>query len=321
MAFLLSIAKPDIGILLNISKNHIVNFRSFESYAKEKILFAENSASVIYNIDDVNIMNKLSDEAKARGFSFAVKKKTADIYVRSVDAKIDGISFDICCEDACATASYPVTGSYQAYNLLPVFALGKKLGKEIHDVVANLKDVHPQKGRGSVLHGVKDAIILDGTYNGGFMAMSAGIEYLAEAAKDEYARILMLGDMRELGDETENLHDEIANLINETNPDAVVLVGPEMRRYVFPKVQEALGEDRVFSYFSSRIAGVKVRECITAQEKPCIIFAKGSQNNIYLEEGVKEFLFDLRDAEKLCRQAPHWMKLKNHFFEAVVSVD
>ncbi len=56
-----------------------------------------------------------------------------------------------------------------------------------------------------------------------------------------------------------------------------------------------------------------------SDDKKTVIFTKGSQNSIFLEEGIKEFLYDLRDVEKLCRQADYWMETKNHFFDSVIA--
>lgn len=319
MASLLAVAKPDVGIVLNVSKNHVANFPSFEAYAAEKILLADSCGRCLYNLDDVVVTQKMSESAKARGVSFSAKKKSADVYVRSVSARIDGISFDVCAGEACATASFPVVGSFQAYNLLPVFALGLEMGRDLHDIVTHLSDVHPQRGRGSILKGMKESVIIDGTYNGGFAAMMAGIDYVSQIS-DEYARVFYLGDMRELGPDSEEMHGEVAQAILATNPDAVVLVGDEMRKYVQPVLAEALPE-RVWRFSSSRVAGAKVREILVSLEKPAVVFAKGSQTNLYLEEGIKEFLFDLRDTEKLCRQSQRWMKIKAHFFDTICAKD
>ncbi len=319
MASLLAVAKPDVGIVLNVSKNHVANFSSFDEYAGEKILLADSCGRCVYNADDAVIAQKISESAKARGVSFSARKKTADVHVRSVSTKIDGISFDVCAGEICATASFPVVGSFQAYNLLPVFALGLEMGRDLHDIVTHLSDVHPQRGRGSILKGIKESVVIDGTYNGGFAAMMAGIDYVSQIS-DEYARVFYLGDMRELGPDSEEMHGEVAQAILATNPDAVVLVGDEMRKYVQGVLAEALPE-RVWRFSSSRIAGAKVREILVSLEKPAVVFAKGSQTNLYLEEGIKEFLFDLRDTEKLCRQSPRWMKIKANFFDTICAKD
>jgi UDP-N-acetylmuramyl pentapeptide synthase len=321
MASLVRIIKPDVGILLNVSKNHVANFGSFAEYAEEKFLLAESCGRLVYNSDDPVVSGGLSEETKSRAVSFSAKKKSADVYVRSVRAEIDGISFDVCSGENCATATFPVVGSYQAYNLLPVFALGLEMGRDLHDIVTHLSDVHPQKGRGSILKGIKESVVIDGSYNGGFAAITAGVEYLSEPSMEAYERVLFLGDMRELGSESEALHTELAEKILSCQPGAVVLVGEEMRKYVYPKLLEAIGDGKVWSYSSSRVAGVKVREILVAAEKPSVVFVKGSQTNVYLEEGIKEFLFDLRDTEKLCRQSERWMRIKSHFFDTIVAAE
>ena len=165
-----------------------------------------------------------------------------------------------------------------------------------------------------------ESVIIDGSYNGGYNSISGGIGYL-NGLGDEYHRILFLGDMRELGDESKELHTEIAEKIIASSVQSVVLVGEEMKRFVYPLVLEAWGEERVFSFLHSRLAGKKVRDLIMSapDDMKTVVFTKGSQSGIYLEEGIKEFLYDLRDVDKLCRQSDHWMGIKTHFFESVIA--
>lgn len=60
--------------------------------------------------------------------------------------------------------------------------------------------------------------------------------------EDKYNKILFLGDMRELGDDSKELHTEIAEKIIASNVQSVVLVGEEMKRFVYPLLLEAWGE-------------------------------------------------------------------------------
>lgn len=123
--------------------------------------------------------------------------------------------------------------------------------------------------------------------------------------------------MRELGDDSRELHEDIAIKIKELEPAFVVLVGEEMRKYVYPELLPVMGEARVYQFANARIAGQKMREFLYELEGPKALFVKGSQNTIYLEEGIKEFLFDLQDVDNLCRQSPRWIKKKNEYFTLV----
>lgn len=60
----------------------------------------------------------------------------------------------------------PVVGSHQSYNILPVFALSSVLGRDIQEIASIFEELVPQKGRGSILQGVNDTTIIDGSYNG-----------------------------------------------------------------------------------------------------------------------------------------------------------
>lgn len=142
-----------------------------------------------------------------------------------------------------------------------------------------------------------------------------------DGLKAEYNKVLFLGDMRELGDDSKELHTDVAEQIIASSVQSVVLVGEEMQRFVYPLLLEAWGEERVFSFLHARLAGKKVRDIIMTapDEAKTVVFTKGGQSGIYLEEGIKEFLYDLRDVDKLCRQSDYWMEIKNHFFGSVIA--
>lgn len=116
-----------------------------------------------------------------------------------------------------------VVGTHQSYNILPVFGLAHILGKSTQEVNSVFEELVPQKGRGSILHGVNDTTIVDGSYNGSHEAICAGIEYLKELP-EEHHKCLFLGDMRELGADSRELHEDVANKIIELAPSFVVIV-------------------------------------------------------------------------------------------------
>lgn len=335
MDFCIDIAPPDIAILLNVSKNHVVSFPVFRDYIEEKMKLAKAAKHVIYNKDDKFIPAGIERLSWKEIVSYGIKQKDGDIFAQDIHAQLEDLSFSLVKGDESYEMHYPLVGEFQVYNILPVFALGVSLGMDIQSIRERITDIHPQKGRGSILKGVRESVIIDGSYNGGFNSISGGIEYL-DGLGDEYNKVLFIGDMRELGDDSKEFHTEIAEKIIASSIQSVILVGEEMKRFVYPLLLEAWGSiptdvpegiapeltsDRVFSFLHSRLAGKKVRDIIMAapDEVKTVIFTKGSQSSIYLEEGIKEFLYDLRDVDKLCRQSDHWMGIKNHFFESVIA--
>lgn len=87
-----------------------------------------------------------------------------------------------------------------------------------------------------------------------------------------------------------------------------------MEKYVSPIISQVFP---VFTSLSSRILSLKIHEQLIALEKPTIIYVKGSQNTIFLEEGIKNFLKNTEDSQKLCRQSVLWMKKKEEFFQTI----
>lgn len=125
--------------------------------------------------------------------------------------------------------------------------------------------------------------------------------------------------MRELGDETAPLHKKLAEYITDNiQRDYVVyffLVWPNMKEFVLPVLDKKY---TVFHSLSSREMGEKVHKLVSKKENAgAIIYVKGSQNTIFLEEGIKKFLLSSDDESLLCRQSQDWMRKKEHFFQSI----
>lgn len=84
MDMLMSIAKPDIAVLLAISKNHVGNFSSYDAYVAEKLKIIEGSKCVIYNGDDAKIRRYLRENPRENTVSFG-RKSTEDLDFRATE--------------------------------------------------------------------------------------------------------------------------------------------------------------------------------------------------------------------------------------------
>lgn len=318
MEFLLSIVKPNIAIVLNIGRNHALQFPNFQDYIDAKMLLAKSAETTIVNMDNSQIKRSLASVLwmEVQILTYGVCDQEAEFHVRNIHSWIDNLSFDLVYKHQSYPVSYQLSWTFQAYNLLPVYALGTVFGRSIMEITESLKNVHPSKGRWMILKWANGSIILDGSYNGWFDAIKAWINYL-ESLPEEYYKILFLGDMRELGNETRELHEEIAALIVSTKTlGHIVSVGDSMRHFVMPLLEEnEYFHNKMKSFLNSRMAGRYIRSLLMDQHQDAVIFVKWSQNTIFLEEGIKEFLGNIQDQEKLCRQSPHWMRTKEAFFE------
>lgn len=305
MAFQCNIARPDIAVILGVAPNHLVNFPSFSAYRQEKMAIAKFAKRLIVNADDLGISQAVAEMGFAtETLRYSAKGLGVDINAVEIASDLEALSFTLRMQGQEYSCHFPVVGTYQVANILPVFCIAQFLGIDPITTRDSLSGIHPQKGRGSLLSGVNDSIIIDGSYNGGVTSILGGIDYL-DQLKDPVEKWVLLGDMRELGTETEEHHTNIAHRLAESSVQKAFLVGPEMKKYVEPILLERWGSERVYSFLSSRVAGSSVHDQLIAREESSqqvVTFVKGSQNTIYLEEAVKAFLADIRDASKLCRQ-------------------
>lgn len=315
MKFLTNIVSPDIGIVLNVSPNHVTQFPDYNDYINEKTLLWKVAKKVVYNIDN-EILDKTFSSYK-NSFSYWIKNKSAWLYGYKIQSDIKWLKFSIKDWEEELEVSYNILGSHQVYNILPTFLLWKILGFSLFDIYESLKNIQPQKWRWTILKWVKDSIIIDWSYNGWFLSITSWIEYV-KTLDNTFNKILFLGEMRELWTESKKLHLELANILLGWWYDYIVLVWEEMKNYVFEPLKEKFSENNVFHYNNSRIAWEKIREIIQDNSAQSLIYVKWSQNTIFLEEWIKNFLSDIQDVKNLCRQSPKWQKTKDDFFSQIL---
>lgn len=313
MDFLLSIAIPDIAIITEIMPNHIEQFGTFERYREEKLKFVKNTPNLIAH-------------ESLREFV----EREALFYGRGAMSEIDASHIEIVPEWTQAKVHIhgevyslllPVFGEFQIDNILPVYGTAMILSRPLENISEYAKKFQPDLGRSGILRGIGSSVIVDGSYNGGYMSIHAWLISM-RSFLHSHRIIFFLGDMRELWDETEKLHtaiaSEICNIFPPQSQVIFYLVGPMMREFVFPKIESHFSS---YTYLSSEEAGLSIRSLLDqkSDNSATMVYVKGSQNTIFLEEGIKKFLADPNDVSKLCRQSPDWRARKTIFFDSIHS--
>lgn len=307
MDFLLSIAVPDIGILTEVTPNHIENFASYDEYLWAKLLLIERCTNaIVYE----NMRDSIGRDALYYGLG-----ALSSVDASSIREFPDHTDFSLHIEEEDISVSLPLPGSFQILNVLPLFCVAKVLGIPTENVSAILPSLDVWNGRGKLLTWVGNSIIIDGSYNAGYRALSTGIAFLGKFIHD-FETVLFIWDMRELGETyTETFHTNIAHEIlhiteNGTWYSKIALVGENMKHYVLPLLQGTYW-DRIAHFSNSKKAWVWIHHFLDERhEKTPVIYVKGSQNTIFLEEGIKEFLLNKADIIKLCRQSDEWLEKK-----------
>ena len=124
--------------------------------------------------------------------------------------------------------------------------------------------------------------------------------------------MLVLWDMRELGDLTQQEHRLLAGYVHQSS-DQLILLGNYMREYLADELNKIWYPEEKLQVVDS-ISKVEkaISKILKNTDEKWIILFKGSQNTIFLEEAVKRFLKNSEDIQRLTRQSDWWLKKKNN---------
>jgi len=330
MGYLLTIIKPDIAISINVSATHTMQFEKLllekekgranfdfllSKIAEEdtKIIKESGAAIGIYNADDkyVSAQIKNFNSPTTKVLSFGENKENNISYKR-YRADLQGTTFVFITgkdELRLDFKTFVFPEIYREVFAPSILAL-QNIGLTNLQIKTSLEEnFQLPKGRGEIFKGIKNSIIIDSSYNASKAAVNAFLELAQNLKKSTNGKIVFLfGDMRELGGEAESEHLEVSEKINEI-VDFLYLVGPLTKKYVEPHIKNL----KDVKWFENSIeAGIYIK---TNLPKNAIFLAKGSQNELFLEEAVKHLLLYKKDQKKLCRQAPGWIDKKNKYFK------
>lgn len=177
-------------------------------------------------------------------------------------------------------------------------AISKTVNLQTCIAIDNLKNnFQLPPGRSSILKGQNNSTLIDSSYNSSPLSTTEMLNFLNSYPSP---KIAVLGDMRELGTVSELSHQNLYKTALKS-ADQIISVGPETSRYFGPKAKKFLYWWQAAEYLKTNLP------------QNATILVKGSQNTIFLEELVKDILKNPKDAKKLCRQNPYWLKIKDIF--------
>jgi UDP-N-acetylmuramoyl-tripeptide--D-alanyl-D-alanine ligase len=223
VAALAKIAAPDVGIITNIGVAHIEFMDSREKIAQEKGALAEAvgaEGTVILNADDPFTRGIA---ARARGKVILAGITAGSIRASEVNQSGSGTDFTILEDAHRCRAQLPVPGLHMVENALLAVAVGRVLGLSLEECAAGLVAAPLTKARLQVKE-IRGVQFLDDSYNANPDSMKAALRTLVELDA-EGQRIAVLGEMRELGDQSERGHREMGETAAALKIDHLIAIG------------------------------------------------------------------------------------------------
>lgn len=215
--------KPDFAAITNVGTAHIGMLGSRDKIAEEKKkvfnYVKESGVCVIPAADDY--AEFLSENVKGKVVYYGNDVKNNGIEFISDDG-IDGTTFAV---DG-VKVHLAIPGKYNYSNTLAGVELGRALGLTPQEIKAGIEAVKPLSGRSHIRKG--KYIILEDCYNANPDSMEKALEF-ANSITLPGKKIYIIGDMKELGEESASAHEKIAELAVEGDASLIVFVGNEIK--------------------------------------------------------------------------------------------
>lgn len=223
MDFYLSLVRPSTIIVTSISYQHSEFLGDLEDIAKEKGKLVEQlppEGLAILNYDDL-MVRKMAENTKAQVIFYGKDQDHCQIWADKIKIEDFMTTFEINFGVERVKVAYSLLGEHQIYSALAAAALGLSEGISLISIKNALEKMRPQEHRLELLTGFNGSLILDDSYNGSPLSVEAAIDTLGSLPARR--RIVVLGETKELGDFSENLHRKIAQKIYKERIDLVYL--------------------------------------------------------------------------------------------------
>ena len=225
---LAKIAKPHIAIITNIGNAHIGNFSNALEIAREKSdifrYFNKNSTAILPGDSIyINLIKKKAQQKTNKIFTFGENEKCDSKFINLTDEKI---SFIISKQRI--DLKKRIKFKNWEINISIILIVLKILKVNLKKLSQNLEKLKPLSGRGEIVKikkGSKNIYLIDESYNSSPSALITAIENLNQKSFNSNEKILVIGDMLELGKFSNEFHKKIIQTVIEVQPRIVITVG------------------------------------------------------------------------------------------------
>ncbi|WP_002148339.1 UDP-N-acetylmuramoyl-tripeptide--D-alanyl-D-alanine ligase [Bacillus cereus] len=277
------IAQPDVAIITMIGQSHLETLGSKEEISKAKLEIIDGlkeEGLLLYNGDETLLSRKnnvLVLECKSFG-----EKDTNDLFPTNVQLDEYGVHFKL--NDSKIQYDVPLHGKHNILNTIVGIAVGQFYNVPTEKIQDALRQINITHMRFQFLTAKTGFTIINDAWNASPSSMKAAIETLEKLNAYE-KKIIVIGDMLELGKEAETYHREIGKMLNQENISYVFTYG-EMAEIVAEEAMKTYATGQVQSYNNKAKIAEEVLKIITKKD---VVLLKGSRG-MALEEIVQKWM-------------------------------
>lgn len=244
ISLLSKLATPDVAAITLIGESHLEFLGSRRNIAKAKLEILEGLKSdglFIYPIDEPLLREEMPIQGDYHKATFGIDH-TASVYAYGIQSGKEETSFKVNIDET-VIFSIPVLGEYNVQNALVALCIAEHFGISMLDAKGYLEHFELTENRSQWVPGIKGSQILNDAYNASPTSMKAVLEAYRHLP-NEGRRFILLGDILELGEQSEKLHADLATAIDPEHFDQIYLYGKEMSA-LFEALKETFPSERL----------------------------------------------------------------------------
>lgn len=289
IARLCRITPPDIAVELNVLPVHLEHLGSIENIARAKAELVEGAkagGTVVLNADDERVL-AMSRSARGTVLTYGIETP-ADISASDIEFDNFGCTrFVLRTPSEASAVSFPLNGRHNISNALAAAAVAYRFGLTAGQIAEALGTAEPPGQRGEIIEFVGGFTVINDSYNSNPAALVSMVRTLSDGGKNSLRRIVVAGEMLELGPEAAAIHRETGRTLAGMQVD--LLIGVRGLASELVGAAKDAGLENAFFAEDSLAAGQMLTGIITAGDAVLIKGSRGVRTEKVLEALSEKF--------------------------------
>ena len=270
IAWTVGLTQPEAALVNNLAAAHLEGFGSLAGVAKAKGEIYSGlpvDGIAIMNADNNDWLNWQTIIGDRKVWRFSPNAANSDFTATNIHVTSHGTEFTLQTPTGSLDVLLPLPGRHNIANALAATALSMAVGADLPAVKKGLATLQAVPGRLFPVQLAENQLLLDDTYNANVGSMTAAVQALAEMPG---YRVMVVGDMAELGDESEACHLQVGEAAKAAGIDRVISVGKQSQA-----ISQASG---VGEHFTDKRALITRLKELIAEQQIITLLVKGSRS-------------------------------------------
>ncbi|MFO3906725.1 UDP-N-acetylmuramoyl-tripeptide--D-alanyl-D-alanine ligase [Enterobacter hormaechei] len=270
IAWTVSLTQPEAALVNNLAAAHLEGFGSLEGVAKAKGEIYTGlpvNGIAIMNADNNDWLNWKSVIGDRKTWRFSPNAANSDFTATNVHVTSHGTEFTLQTPTGDVDVLLPLPGRHNIANALAATALAMAVGAPLSAIKTGLANLQAVPGRLFPIPLAENKLLLDDSYNANVGSMTAAVQVLSEMPG---YRVMVVGDMAELGDESEACHTQVGEAAKASGIDRVLSAG-----HLSKNISQASG---VGEHFADKAALIARLKALVEEQQIVTVLVKGSRS-------------------------------------------